>query len=96
MSTKFISLKTGYLALLEAKFINPPLDHPSGSKGSVVLKFKHTEDAQINGMASLPMELVYPEWPVEVFLRFNIDYPEAIQHIKSIRAFAKAQEVLYG
>lgn len=90
------STKKGYLALLEAEIVDPPLDHPSGSEGSVILKFEHTDDAQIKGMASLPIELVYPEWPVEVFLRFNEDYPEAIQHIKGVRAFAKAQEVLYG
>ncbi len=96
MNTEIISTKTGYLQLMEAEVVDPPLDHPSGSEGSIILNFEHTENSQIKGMASLPIEMTYAEWPVEVFLRFNEDYPEAIKHISGVRAFSKAQEFIHG
>ena len=90
------STNTGYLALLEATVDNPPPNDKSGSEGSVCLKFEHTENPQIRAVACLPIEMTYREWPIETFLMFNSSYPEALQHVDGVRAFAKGQEFIHG
>ena len=94
MSSLLPSTNTGYLALLEARMDTPP--DLMNSSGTITLLFEHTENSQIRAMASLPAEMTYLEWPVETFLHFNSSYPEALQHVDAVRAFAKAQEYMHG
>lgn len=75
--------KTGYL--------HPDTIEVSDStKGKVIsIVFKHTEDPSITAGASMAFEDSTYEWPRQVFLRVNADYPEAIKHIAIMTKFAQ-------
>ena len=67
----------GYLSITELR-IDP--DPKGMTNGTMVLMFQHSLNPREIAMASYPMEDVYPELPLEVFLRFNSSYPEALHH----------------
>lgn len=80
--TSLLPAKTGYLRAIN-------MEHSVGRFGeSVSLVFIHTEDPLRKAIACVPVKDAHFEWPVEVFLRFNTDYPEALDHIEDMAKYA--------
>lgn len=80
--TSSLGAKTGYLRPIN-------MEHHIGRFGeSVTLVFVHTQQPLRKAIACVPVEDANFEWPVEVFLRFNTDYPEALDHIEGMAKYA--------
>lgn len=80
--TSLLETKTGYLRPTN-------MEHSIGRFGeSVSLVFVHTKEPLRKAIACVPVVDAHFEWPVEVFLRFNADYPEAIDHIEDMATYA--------
>lgn len=61
----------------------------SGTDKIISITFKHTEDHLVKAGATISFEDSTYEWPRQVFLRVNGNYPEALSHMKVIENFAR-------
>ncbi len=82
MTTQY-EWKEGYLRPTDMEIFDT-----KNGKG-VSLTFVHTLDNIRKAVATIPIADATHEWPLEVFLRFNADYPEAMEHTDSLNPFVR-------
>ncbi len=82
MTTQF-ECKEGYLRPTDMEIFDT-----KDGKG-VSLTFVHTLDNLRKAVATIPIADAHHKWPLEVFLRFNSDYPEAMEHTDSLNPFVR-------
>lgn len=51
--------------------------------------FTHTLDPLRKAVATIPLCDASSNWPLEIFLRFNADYPEALEHRIDLNSFTQ-------
>lgn len=82
MTTQY-EFKEGYLRPTDLEIFDSK--HGKG----VSLTFVHTLDPLRKAVATIPLADVSHEWPLEIFLRFNSDYPEAAEHTNLMNSFVQ-------
>jgi len=83
MTTKFEDEKEGFLRPTDMEIFDTK--HGRG----VSLTFVHTLDPLRKAVATIPLEDATHEWPLRIFLHFNADYPEAMEHTSSLNSFVQ-------
>ncbi len=87
MTTKFEE-KEGYLRPAEMEIF----DLRGAGKG-VQMTFVHTLDPLRKAVATIPYADLTPQWPMELFMRFNTDYPEAMEHTSELNSYVQRLSV---
>ncbi len=84
MTTKFEDDNEGYLRPVDMEIF----DCKDAGQG-VSLTFVHTLDPMRKAVATIPLADATHEWPLRIFLQFNADYPEAMQHTDTLNSFVQ-------
>ena len=66
------------------KLTDVVLDRRPSGDHLVSVHFVHTNDSDVRAMAMVPHSMATPEWMLEVYLKFNSDHPEALQHTQAV------------
>jgi len=85
MTTKYEDEPKGYLRPTEMEIF----DLTTGIGRGVSLTFIHTLDSERKAVATIPLADATHEWPLRIFLQFNADYPEAIQHTDTLNSYVQ-------